>query len=415
MDPEVVEAMAEAAQTHLAIDELQERAGALIAQLTGAEAGYVTSGASAGLALGTAACVAGCDVARMDSLPDTTGMPNEVVVQRGHRNAYDHAIRMAGIRLVEVGYLGVAGTGRTYGWQIENAINERTAAVACPIQFSPGSLPLPEVAEIAHRRCVPVIVDAAGALPPVENLRRFIAEGADLVAFSGGKAIAGPQGSGILCGRADLIRSVALQNQDMDVQPSTWRYRKMVEEGKLPGPPHHGIGRPMKVGKETIVGLLVALQRFASHDHEAELHRQETLLSTIADYSRPAPGVITTVESAYETDRPHPTLFLDFGRPQAVERASAVARALRDEEPPIYVGEAYLHTGRIAIVASTLREEEAELVGRRLHSLLVKHRGRDSAATRPIPASPQAHLVEAGPPAVDVSRTSPRGGPRRQR
>src|SRR5215211_2621948 len=262
MAPEVLAAMAEAAASFVHIDQLQARAGAVIAEITGAEAGYVTTGAAAGLALGLAACVAGLDVGKMDRLPDTTGMNNEVVVQRGHRNAYDHAIRSAGVRFVEVGYLGYPGAGGTFGWQLDEAITERTVAVACPILDTPGTLSLPEVAEIAHRKGVPVIVDAAAELPPRSNLRRFIAEGADLVTFSGGKAIGGPQASGILAGRADLIRSVALQHQDMDVHPRTWQYRSLIAGGLLPGPPHHGIGRPMKVGKEAIVGLMVALRQF---------------------------------------------------------------------------------------------------------------------------------------------------------
>jgi L-seryl-tRNA(Ser) seleniumtransferase len=183
MAPEVLAAMAEAAASFVAIDELQERAGETLAELTGAQAGYVVTGASAGLALGTAACVAGLDVAKMDRLPDTSGMKDEVVVQRGHRNAYDHALRTAGIRFVEVGYLGYPGAGGTQPWQLEAAITERTAAVACPDLETPGTLPLPEVVAIAHARGVPVIVDAAASLPPRANLRRFIAEGADLVTF----------------------------------------------------------------------------------------------------------------------------------------------------------------------------------------------------------------------------------------
>ena len=129
MAPEVLAAMAEAAASFVAIDELQERAGAVIAEITGAEAGYVVAGAAAGLTLGVAACVAGLDVAEMDRLPDTTGMKDEVVVQRGHRNAYDHAIRAVGVKLVEVGYLGYPGAGGTFGWQLDAAITERTAAV----------------------------------------------------------------------------------------------------------------------------------------------------------------------------------------------------------------------------------------------------------------------------------------------
>ncbi|MGI8476012.1 MAG: aminotransferase class V-fold PLP-dependent enzyme, partial [Thermomicrobiales bacterium] len=225
MSSEVLAAMVEAAASFVHIDELQARAGEVVAEVTGAEAGYVTSGASAALALGAAACVAGMDVGKMDRLPDTTGMRSEIVVQRGHRNSYDHAIRSVGVTFVEVGYLGFPGAGGTLPWQLDEAITERTAAVACPILDTPGTLTLPEVAEIAHAKGVPVLVDAAAELPPRENLRRFLREGADLVAFSGGKAIGGPQASGILAGRADLIASVALQHQDMDVHPGTW-YRR---------------------------------------------------------------------------------------------------------------------------------------------------------------------------------------------
>ena len=146
-------------------------------------------------------------------------------------------------------------------WQIEAAITERTAAVACPILDTPGTLPLPEVAEIAHAQGVPVIVDAAAELPPRSNLRRFIAEGADLVVFSGGKAIGGPQASGILAGRADLIASVALQHQDMDVRAETWSKRALLDAGRVGGVPHQGFGRAMKVGREEIVGLITALER----------------------------------------------------------------------------------------------------------------------------------------------------------
>ncbi len=201
MAPDVLAAMNEAAASFVQIDELQARAGDVIAGITGAEAGYVTTGAAAALTLGTAACLAGMDVSKMDRLPDTTGMKNEVVVQKGHRNAYDHAVRAAGITFVEVGTLGYPGAGGTFAWQIEEAITDKTAAVFCPILDTPGTLSLKEVAEIAHAKGVPVIVDAAAELPPRSNLQKFIADGADLVAFSGGKAIGGPQSSGVLAGR----------------------------------------------------------------------------------------------------------------------------------------------------------------------------------------------------------------------
>ena len=277
MAPEVLAAMADAAASFVPIDALQARAGEVIADITGAEAGYVVSGAAAGLSLGVAACVAGMDVAAMDRLPDTSGLKDEVVVQRGHRNAYDHAIRAVGVRMVEVGYLGYPGAGGTSPWQIAAAITERTAAVACPILDTPGTVPLPEVCQIAHERGVPVVVDAAAELPPRANLRRFIAEGADLVVFSGGKAIGGPQASGILAGRADLIASVALQHQDMDVRPETWSWRPLLDSGRLAGVPHQGFGRSMKVGREEIVGLITALRRFAAGSDEEDLQRWQQL------------------------------------------------------------------------------------------------------------------------------------------
>ncbi len=366
--PEVIEAMAEAAQAHLPIDELQEHAGALIATVTGAEAGYVTSGAAAALALGTAACVAGYDPDRIDRLPDTTGMPNEVVVQRGHRNAYDHAMRVAGVRFVEVGYQGFPGAGCTYGWQIEAAIGERTVAISHPVQHAPGTVPLPTVTQIAHLHNVPVIVDAAAALPPPENLRRFIAEGADLVAFSGGKAIGGPQATGILCGRADLIRSVALQHQDMDVHPRTWRYRSLIAEGVLPGPPHHGLGRPMKVGKESIVGLLVALQRFLTHDHAADLQRYHRILGYLSGSVQNIPNVVASTVPESAEGRPYPLLFLDLGGPAASERAYALINALQEGSPPIFVAQNYADVGQIVIFPTALDESEVELLAERLRA-----------------------------------------------
>src|SRR5215211_1714990 len=243
MVPEVLAAMAEAAAAFVPLDDLQARAGEIIAEVTGAEAGYVVTGAAAGLSLGVAACVAGMDVAAMDRLPDVSGLKDEVVVQRGHRNAYDHAIRAVGVRMVEVGYLGYPGAGGTHPWQLA------------------GTIQLPAVCQIAHEQGIPVIVDAAAELPPRANLRRFITEGADLVVFSGGKAIGGPQASGILAGRADLIASVALQHQDMDVRPETWSWRPLLDSGRLVGVPHQGFGRSMKVGREEIVGLITALRR----------------------------------------------------------------------------------------------------------------------------------------------------------
>ena len=291
MAPDVLAAMAEASASFVHLDDLQTRAAEEIARITGAEAGYVTNGAAAGLALATAACVAGMDVAAMDQLPDTTGLRNEVIVQRGHRNSYDHAIRMAGIRFVEVGYLGHPGAGGTMPWQVEAAITERTAAIACPVWDMPGCVSLPDLAEIARRHELPVIVDAAAELPPRSNLRRFLEEGADLVVFSGGKAIGGPQASGILAGRADLIASVALQHQDMDVRAETWNKRGLLDSGAVAGIPHQGFARAMKVGREEIAGLIVALRAFVAGSDEADFFAWLGLLDQVEHAIASVPGI----------------------------------------------------------------------------------------------------------------------------
>ena len=200
----------------------------------------------------------------MDALPDAARSAAEVIVQRGHRNAYDRAFRTAGARIVEVGYPWIEGVGLTYEWQLEAGITERTAAIAhFPLAEAEG-IPLARVCEIAAAHGVPVIVDAAAELPPASNLRRYLDEGAALVAFSGGKAIRGPQGSGILAGRRELIESVRLQTLDMDIDVEAWIAREGAE------PPHHGLGRSMKIGKEQIVGVVTALQEFLARDHDAE-------------------------------------------------------------------------------------------------------------------------------------------------
>jgi L-seryl-tRNA(Ser) seleniumtransferase len=368
MAPEVLAAMAEAAASFVHIDELQVQAGKVIAEATGAEAGYVVTGAAAGLTLGTVACVAGLDVGKMDRLPDSTGMKNEVVVQRGHRNAYDHAIRAAGVRFVEVGYLGYPGAGGTFGWQIDEAITERTAAVACPILDTPGTVPLREVCEIAHAKGVPVIVDAAAELPPRANLKRFIAEGADLVVFSGGKAIGGPQASGILAGRADLIASVALQHQDMDVRAETWSKRWMIVDEQLKGVPHQGFGRSMKVGREEIVGLLTALRRFIAGSDDADCARWAGLLGIVARHLEGIAGVTASCTTA--KGRPVPQLRIELDEASLGFTAYDVVNQLLNGEPAIAVAESYAEFGRLGVNAQGLTEAEAEAVGRRLREVL---------------------------------------------
>ncbi len=379
MSPEVLTAMTEAAASFVHLDELQARAGEVIAEITGADAGYVVTGAAAGLALGTAACVAGLDVAMMDRLPDTTGMKNEVVVQRGHRNAYDHAIRSVGVTLVEVGYLGYPGAGGTLPWQIAEAITDSTACVACPILATPGTVPLREVCEIAHERRVPVIVDAAAELPPRSNLRRFLAEGADLAVFSGGKAIGGPQASGILAGRRDLITSVALQHQDMDVRPETWSKRGLIAGGVLGGVPHQGFGRSMKVGREEIAGLVTALRRFVDGSDEEDAARWQRVLDRAEREVGDLPG--TTVSREGTVARGVPRLVFQLDPESLGVSAYDVVNSLLAGEPAIAVDESQAESDRLIIKPQGMREDEAAIAGRRIREVL-QRAGSAVASTR---------------------------------
>jgi L-seryl-tRNA(Ser) seleniumtransferase len=373
LHPDVLAAMSAVAQQCVPMELLQEKAGRYLAEVTGAEAGYVTSGAAAGLALAAAACIARLDPAAMDRLPETSGLRNEIVIQRQHLNAYTRALRLAGARLVEVGYVGYPGQGITWPWQIEAAITERTAAIAYAAQPDPrsvGAVPLEEVVAVARRHGLPVIVDAAAALPPVENLRRFVAAGADLVAFSGGKAIGGPQATGILVGRAELIDSVALQHQDMDVFPETWAWReRFLKSGRLPGPPHHGLGRAMKVGKEEIAGLVAALQRFLALDQDAERQRQVIQLRSIIDAVSGLP-VVRSTELRDDPEDGWPVAVVRLDEGALGRRAEDVVNELLGGDPAIAVSQAFLHQRGIGFSASTLRAGEAELVAERLQQVL---------------------------------------------
>jgi D-glucosaminate-6-phosphate ammonia-lyase len=367
LSPAVIEAMAAAGRSNYRVEDVQEAAGRYLAEICGAEAGYVTAGAAAGLTLAAAACMAGLDVAAMDRLPHAEGLRNEIVVQRGHLTAHSHALRLAGVTLVEAGYDGYPGQGITWRWQVEAAINERTAALFYSIGSARGIISLPELSEIGRSYELPLIVDAAAALPPKENLRRLIADGADLVAFSGGKAIGGPQASGILVGRHDLIESVALQHQDMDVYPDTWTWReRYLATAKLPGPPHHGIGRPMKVGKEEIAGLVAALREFLEQDVEAERARQVERLRRIAERVESKSDARVEMLDEASAPRAYPTLVIYPLGGHVPETIASIINRLVEGEPSVSVSQNFWDVGAIGVIASTLRDDDVESAAERI-------------------------------------------------
>jgi L-seryl-tRNA(Ser) seleniumtransferase len=360
MASEVLAAMHEAAACSLDIAELQSAASGVIAAATHAEAGIVTSGAAAGLTLATAACLAGWDVSRLAALPDTRGMPNRVLMARTHRNAYDRAIRLAGAEIVDIGH-NDRGTGAGVrgleDWEIEAARDERTAAMVFVATRETAS-ELPRIAACTRRLALPLIVDAAAQLPPRRNLHAFIDAGADLVVFSGGKAIGGPQASGILAGRRPLVGSALLQMMDMDVHPQTWSPASLIDRVALRGIPHHGIGRGFKVGKEEIAGLVVALERFVMHDEQARAAVLARRLEAIAAALAGAPGLRTQLVPA-QADYPIPLLELFFEA-----SAREVSNRLQRGSPPVHLGEHSVDAGMLSVNPSTLRPEDDAVLAR---------------------------------------------------
>jgi L-seryl-tRNA(Ser) seleniumtransferase len=371
MRPEVVQAMVEASQHCVEMAELQARASEIIAEITGAEAGLVTAGAAAGLLLGTAACVTGLDSGRMNRLPDTSGMASEVVIVRSQRNFYDHMLRAVGVRLVEVGlpdrYAG-AGARDAEPWEIADALSERTAAVHWVA--GPNARPtLEQVLEVAHAAGVPVLVDAAAQLPPAANLRRFIEAGADLVTFSGGKAIGGPQASGLLCGRRYLVMAAALQNLDLDVFYELWAPpAHFIDKTRLKGLPQHGIGRGCKVGKEEIVGLLTALRLFVEEDAGARRARWRALMQELADGLEGLPHARVHLLDAGEA----PLVALDLDEAAAGLSALELMKRLEHGAPAVFADPSALDQGRILFGPMALKDGEPAQVADRLRALLAR-------------------------------------------
>ena len=367
MPEAVLDAFQAAAGEWVSLEQLQAAASRMLAQVTGAEAGLVTSGAAASLTLGAAAIMARYDLSRMEQLPNTESFPHEFVVAREQRSGYDHAVRAAGAKLVEVGFNEIvagAGVRRTEVWEYEAAFNEQTAGVL--YVYTPQSQPaLEAVVEMAHQRKLPVLVDAAGELPPRANLMLPGMTEADLVAFSGGKAIRGPQSTGLLCGKKDLIASAALQLLDMDDHWELWEPPpEFIDRRKLDGMPRHGIGRSMKVSKEEIVALVTALAFFASEDpaDQNALHREH--LQMVAEAVEGPLARCELIES--EDNERVPLLEITLEAADALE----ICRGLRKGKPPIYVGHGKLAEGKLVINPMCLDRNAADTLASRLRQEL---------------------------------------------
>jgi L-seryl-tRNA(Ser) seleniumtransferase len=336
----VVEAMRLAAQTKVNLNELNAQAGRRIAELVGVEAAHVTTGAAAGWQLAAAACLTGTDRDRIARLPEIVGERREIVIHRKHRSNFDHALRSSGATLCEFGY----SRDRTERWELEAVLRETTAAVAYIDSFgNPSVLPLEEVVTMAHDHGVPVIVDAAPSLPPASNLRTLPATGADLCCYSGGKDLGGPQNTGFVAGRAELVEMCALNAN----------------------PNHNTIGRPFKVNAEAIVGLVVALEEYLARDPAADDRRWRANLSEIAGRIDTAGGVPWALEDTTPHGMAVPCLnVVMHGGAAAAEQ---VAATLRAGDPQIWVN---VERDTLVLSPQALLDDDVELVGDRLAAAL---------------------------------------------
>lgn len=343
MEPEVLEAMTGASRVMIRMSDLNVKAGEWIARHTGAEAGLVVAGAACGMMLESAACMTGTDPDKIARLPHTEGMKNEIVVKANQNFGFIRAWTNSGAFLKWVGNKDGASPD-----EIEAAISENTAALGfLASRWAPDSFDtLDEMVAVGRRHSLPVIVDAAAMLPPVENLRRFIEHGADMVTFSGGKAVRGPQSTGILAGRKDLIEAAAMNNS-----------------------PNIAVGRVAKVCREEIVGLMVALERYVTRDHAGDQERWQTDCQIVADAVSNVPGISTAIGQDDWT-RPVPELSVDLSNDWSGPPATEIKAIMEADDPPIIIGASRRPGEDLFFNPHGLLPGEAAVVGRRLHDVL---------------------------------------------
>jgi L-seryl-tRNA(Ser) seleniumtransferase len=333
--------MQDAERSYVDMQQLLERSGQVIAALLECEAAYVTPGAAAAMALGTAACMAGADLERIGQLPDTTGLKSTVVLQTGHRYHYQHAVTVPGARLREVS-----------ASEFESSLTDDVAAVLFPAHLdgAPGTLRLTDVLAVAHRHNVPVLVDAAGRVYPLDRFKSYTRMGADLVAF-GAKYLGALNASGILCGRQDLVSAASLHGF-IGFETVAWE---------------KSFGRPLKVDRQTIVAVVTALQEWLETDHEARLAGYERRLDAMRSELAGAAGVSLSI---VHSEGPSPrVLRVAIDPAQARTDVNGVVNGLWSGTPAIAVG----RDGDAAVLINpvTLREEDDGLVASRLGRLLL--------------------------------------------
>ena|SRR5438552_6950577 len=357
--PEAISAMAEIASQWVEMDDLQRAASAIVARLTGGEAGFITACCASGITMAIAGAMTGTNLLAIERLPDDTeGLKSQVVIQLGHIVNYgapiDQSIRVAGAKVIPAGTVSV-----TQDYHVREAINERTAAALYVVAHHTvqyGMLSLEEFCEICHAKGVPVIVDAASEY----DLRSFLARGADIVVYSGHKFLSGPT-SGIVTGRKDLVRAAYLQNR--------------------------GVARAMKVGKESIAGTMAALEAWEKRDHAGVRRREEAALNLWKEALQGIPGIGTQI-IADPTANPLDRLQV-FVRPESRFTAAGLACALAAGSPPVIVRNHEVERGHFLLDPCNLHPGEAEIVAEQLRAVL-------TAKDRPADAMKSARKDSSG-------------------
>ncbi len=346
---EVSKAWAEASRVYLNMNELHAKAGEFISKLTGAESAYITAGTAASLVISIAACMTRGETEKMTQLPRTQGMRNEVIVQRLQHNEFEFLFNIAGAEIVEIGDELVTSRAA-----LEDAICEKTAAVAY-FAYDPqeGVLPLEAVLETSHRHGVPVIVDAAAEIPPLENLTKFIRMGCDLVLYSAGKDIGAPSDTGIILGRRELVRTC------MRLGP----HNREIINSK----PRDYIGRPMKTSKEDILAVVAALRRYFRTDHARRYDGWEKKIRyMISELSKCSGVKVNSILPRHGHPRPAsiPRVELEFHNGMTGEE---VSRKLLKGDPPIF---AYVMGNRLYLNPQCLCDGEEGVVVSRITEIL---------------------------------------------
>ncbi|HZH51806.1 MAG TPA: aminotransferase class V-fold PLP-dependent enzyme [Microvirga sp.] len=352
--PEAVAAVSAILPQFVEIGQLQRKASRVIARLCGTEAGFVTASCSAGISLAVAGAMTGSDLAAIERLPTTDGLKNEVLLMTGHMVSYgapvEQAIRLAGAKVVPVGQATSA-----YRYQLDGAINERTAAAVFVVSHHTvqyGLLPLREFVEVCHTRGVPVIVDAASEY----DLKGFLETGADVALYSSHKFLGGPTG-GIVAGRKDLVRAAYMQNS--------------------------GIGRGMKVGKEGMVGTIAALEAWEARDHAGIRERETRYLELWEQTLSGRPGV-TPVREPDPTNNPLDRLKVAIEPKEAHITAWDLADALASGRTPIIVRDHEVEHGYFYLDPCNLHPGQEKIVAERLIEELEKARQSNEIIATPL-------------------------------